>query len=70
MEIRLAHNDKCKISHTKLVKIQQYLLYTSLELFSKKKIMDVGLHQSPIYLAKTSPQIQLFWNYEKFIHAY
>ena len=29
-ETKLVHNDKCKISHTKLIKIKQYQPYNSL----------------------------------------
>ena len=55
MEIKLAHNDKCKISHTKLVKIKQYPSCASLELFSKKILGMLGFHQRPIYIAWISP---------------
>ena len=55
MEIKLARNDKCKISHTKLVKIKQYLSCASLELFSKKILGMLGFHQRPIYIAWISP---------------
>ena len=72
MEIRLAHNNKCKISHTKLVKIKQYQSCTSLELFSNKILWMLGLHQSPIYLtliSLTNSIILELWK-KKCIHAY
>ena len=55
MEKRLAHNEKCKISHTKLVKIAQYQSCNSLELFLKEMLWMLGPHQSPIYFAWINP---------------
>ena len=70
MEIRLAHNDKCKIFHMKLVKIKQYQSCTSLEFFQRKYYGCWASTKAQFILHELVSQIPLFWNYEKFIHAY
>ena len=65
-ETKLVHYDKCKISHTKLIKIKQYQPCTLLELFPKKMLWMLDPHQSLIDFV----WITIVWNYENCIHAY
>ena len=54
-KIELVHNDKCKISHTKPIKIKQYQSCNSLELFLKEMLWILDHHQNPIYFAWINP---------------
>ena len=63
----LVHNDKCKIFHTKPIKIKQYQLSSSLELFSKKILWILGPHQGKIDFARINSINYIIWNYKKFI---
>ena len=47
-------------------------IYYTLHLnyFQRKKLWMLASTKAQFILQKLVPQIQLFWNYEKFIHAY
>ena len=63
----LVHKDKCKIFHTKPIKIKQYQSSSSLELFSKKISWMLGSHQGLIDFAQINSINSIIWNYKIFI---
>ena len=65
------YNDKCKMAHTKPIKIEQYQPYNSLELFSQEMLWMLGSHQSPTYFAWINPTNSIVLELWKLhVHAY